>query len=124
MSIYLDIHNEAMKAADMAATKFFEDHGEPMYCGFAWIIVGNCTTQPNKDFVKALSKISDGHPSSMIAEKNDSGKGYRISAPAYHLPSCGWRYRQSMDIKEAACQAYANVLRMHNIDGSMHSRAD
>lgn len=32
MCIYLDIHNEAMKAADMAATKFFEERGEPMYC--------------------------------------------------------------------------------------------
>lgn len=89
-----------------------------------WVEVHNCNKQPNKDFVKALSKISDGHPRSMIAEKNDGGKGYRISIPAYRLPSCGWKYQQSMDIKEAACQAYANVLRMHNIDAGMRSRAD
>lgn len=100
-----------------------EEPGEPMYCGFAWVVVNNCNQQPNKDFVKALSKISDGHPRSMIAEKADD-EGYRISTPAYNLPSCKWTYRQSMDIKEAACQAYANVLRMHNIDGSMRSRAD
>lgn len=121
--MWKEIHDIAMSEADRAAADFFEKYGEPMYCGFAWVEISECNKQPNKDFVKELSNRTDGRWRA-IAEKNDYKPGYRISLPAYELPSCGWTYRQSMDIKEAACAAYAKVLREHGISATMYSRAD
>jgi hypothetical protein len=36
----------------------------------------------------------------------------------------GGSFTQSMDIKEAGAQAYADVLRQHGLDAYMMSRAD
>lgn len=116
MCNYIDIHAEAMRVADEVASDFFKKNGESACCGFAWVEIYDCNKNPNRAFVKALSKAN-------IATKKYTG-GYYIGVPAYDLPSCGWSYKQCVLIKEEACRAYAKVLRLYNINASMCSRVD
>lgn len=118
----LEIHNEAMQAAKDAAIKYVKEKGEPAFCGFAWVKIVECNKSPNKQFIKELSK-TERRPGWNIAEKSYEG-GYRISCPSYDIDECGWKYKQSMDIKEAACDAYASVLKNYGISAFMQSRAD
>ena len=122
MSTSLEIHLEAMEAAQKAAKEFFDAHGEPMFCGFAWIKISNCNKNPNKRFIQDM-KVAKSKSGRSIAVAGYEG-GYEISTPAYDLDMIGWKYQQSMDIKEAACGAYAKVLIEHGIDAFMRSRPD
>jgi len=100
------LHNEALENAFVAQQDFIEQFGEPAYCGFAWVTIYEDGRSP---FVKALVQAG-------IAKKS-WGKGYIIWNPT----NTG---TQSMDVKEVACDAYAQVFRNHGVVAYMGSRPD
>ena len=100
------IHNEGIAAAKKAAQEFVDKHGEPMYCGFAWVNIKPGTSP----FARSLKKHN-------LVDTTSYYGGYDIWDPA------GFN-TQSMDIKEAGAEAYANVLESYGINASMMSRAD
>ena len=99
------IHSTAKAAAEKAEADFRARHGEPGYCGFAWVVVRE----------KASTKL--GRALKTVGFRKEYGGGLSIWNP-------GGSFTQSMDIKEAGAQAYAEVLRQHGIDAYMSSRAD
>jgi len=99
------ICNTAQVAAQKAETDFRARHGEPGYCGFAWVVVRE----------KASTKL--GRALKTVGFRKEYGGGLSIWNP-------GGSFTQSMDIKEAGAEAYAQVLREHGIDAYMSSRAD
>ena len=111
----LEIHNEAVEEAKKATeewlTKYREanpnaEHGEPSYCGFAWVKTRPATTS----FARALKKAG-------IVDYVSYNGGYDIWNPSdYH--------GQSMDVKEAGADAYAKVLNSYGITAYSMSRAD
>ena len=100
------IHNEAIMAAKQAAKDYMDKHGEPMYCGFAWVNIQPATSK----FCRALKAHG-------LADHTSYYTGYDIWAP------CGTP-TQSMDVKEAGADAYAKVLGTYGIKATMMSRAD
>ena len=105
---YLDAREQAVKAVD----EYMEGKEEPMYCGFA-----NVSVRPARGkFVSFLKKADIG----------DSGwnGGYRISYYEIMPPDHEFRHTQSMDIKEVACDAFADALKKYGLRAYMESRAD
>ena len=100
------IHNEGIMAAKQAAKDYMDKHGEPMYCGFAWVNIQPATSK----FCRALKAHG-------LADHTSYYTGYDIWAP------CGTP-TQSMDVKEAGASAYAEVLGSYGIKATMMSRAD
>lgn len=99
------IHTEALSAAQRAEADFRAKHGEPGYCGFAWVTVSE----------KASTKL--GRALKELGFRKAYGGGLQLWNP-------GGSHTQSMDIKETGAQAYADVLRKYNINAYMGSRAD
>lgn len=99
------IHNTATEAAKRAEADFIAKHGEPGYCGFAWVTVHE----------KASTKL--GRALKTVGFKPAYGGGLQLWNP-------GGSYTQSMDIKETGAQAYADVLTKFGITAYMSSRAD
>ena len=105
---YLDAREQAVKAVN----EYMEGKEEPMYCGFA-----NVSVRPARGkFVSFLKKADIG----------DSGwnGGYRISYYEIMPPDHEFRHTQSMDIKEVACDAFADALKKYGLRAYMESRAD
>jgi hypothetical protein len=99
------IHNTATEAAKRAEADFIAKHGEPGYCGFAWVTVHE----------KASTKL--GRALKTVGFTKAYGGGLQLWNP-------GGSYTQSMDIKETGAQAYADVLKKFGITAYMSSRAD
>ena len=99
------ICNTAREAAVQAENDFRARHGEPGYCGFAWVHVSE----------KASTKL--GRALKTVGFKPAYGGGLQLWNP-------GGSFTQSMDIKETGAQAYADVLKSHGITAYMSSRAD
>jgi 3-oxoacyl-(acyl-carrier-protein) synthase len=99
------IHNTATDAARRAEADFIARHGEPGYCGFAWVTVSE----------KASTKL--GRALKQVGFRKSYQGGLDLWNP-------GGSGTQSMDIKEAGAQAYADVLRSFGINAYMSSRAD
>ena len=99
------VHNTAIAAAQRAEADFRARHGEPGYCGFAWVTVPE----------KASTKL--GRALKTVGFTKAYGGGLQLWNP-------GGSYTQSMDIKETGAQAYADVLRSFGINAYMSSRAD
>ena len=101
------IHNEAQTAAINAEQAFIAQHGEPAYCGFAWVDV--FVERTNSKEAKELLKI-----------------GFKKSwrPKTMNLWSPGGYNGQSMDIKEAGASAYAEVLSKYGFRAYCGSRAD
>jgi hypothetical protein len=99
------VHNTAREAAIQAENDFRARHGEPGYCGFAWVVVRE----------KASTKL--GRALKAVGFRKEYGGGLSLWNP-------GGSFTQSMDIKETGAEAYARVLREHGIDAYMSSRAD
>jgi hypothetical protein len=100
------IYIEAYQKAETAQTyKYVEFGGDPAFCGSAWLVV-----RPARgSFVKFCKRHG-------IGESGVYG-GWEISSPgSYH--------GQSMDIKEAGCEAFVAVLREHGLKAFAKSRAD
>jgi len=88
------------------------EYGEPMYCGFAWV-----TVYPEHKGNTKLGKGERRVLESMGFKKDWTGKAWQLWNPTgYH--------GQSMDVKEAGAQAYAEVLRQYGFKAYMGSRAD
>jgi len=98
-------HNTATAAAQRAEAEFRARHGEPGYCGFAWVVVRE----------KGNTKV--GRALKSVGFKPAYGGGLSLWNP-------GGSFTQSMDIKETGAEAYAKVLREHGLDAYMGSRAD
>jgi hypothetical protein len=101
------IHNEAHQAAIQAENNFLAKHGEPLYCGFAWVDV--YVDRTNSKEAKELIKI-----------------GFKKSwrAKCLNLWNPGGYNGQSMDVKEHGALAYAAVLEKYGFRAYMGSRAD
>jgi hypothetical protein len=99
------ICNTAQAAAQKAEADFRAKYGEPGYCGFAWVHVNE----------KASTKL--GRALKSVGFRKEYGGGLSLWNP-------GGSFTQSMDIKEAGAEAYADVLRQYGIDAYMSSRAD
>ena len=102
---YDNIYTEALNAAKAAESAYMEAHGEPMYCGFAWVDISSARIP----FVGWCKKNNVG--------RKHWQKGWCIWNPA-GTPT------QSMDVKEAGAFAFAEVLRKHGISAYAGSRAD
>jgi hypothetical protein len=100
-----DIYDEAYAAAKNAVDEYRKAYGEPMYCGFAWVVVepGNCGFAK---WLKANEKGRQGYP-----------KGVHVWGP-------GAERTQSMDLKEVGARAFSLVLQKHGIRAYSDSRAD
>ena len=106
--MFLNARTQAVKAVD----DFMKDREEPMYCGFA-----NVSIHPARGrFVSFMKKAGVG----------DSGYkgGYRISYYDIMPQDHQYRHTQSMDIKEIACDAFANALKQYGLTVYSVSRAD
>ena len=111
----LEIHNEAVKKAKRATEEWLTEyreanptaeHGEPLYCGFAWVKIRPATTS----FARALKKEG-------IVDYVSYNGGYDVWNPAdYH--------GQSMDVKEVGARVYAKVLQSYGIGAYAMSRPD
>ena len=99
------IHNTAISAAERAEAEFRAKHGEPGYCGFAWVKVSE----------KASTKL--GRALKTVGFRKSYNGGLDLWNP-------GGSGTQSMDIKEAGAEAYAEALRGFGINAYACSRAD
>ena len=115
------ILQESLDAASTAAKSWLDDwnastggnqYGEPMYCGFAWVIV-----YPQHKGNTKLGKGERRVLEQMGFRKDWTGKAWQL------WNSTGYN-GQSMDVKEAGAQAYADVLRQYGFKAYMGSRAD
>ena len=106
---------EAKASAAIAAQSYLDDwnastggnqYGEPMYCGFAWVNIYG---------VKGNTKLG------RAMKQAGYTKSYDGSIQIYNPAGYGG---QSMDVKEAGAQAYAEVLRQYGFKAYMGSRAD
>lgn len=102
---YQVIYSQAVMAGKIAEQQYFEKHGEPMYCGFAWAEIPN----GRSPFVNWCRKNNVG--------RKHWRKGWSIWNPTGNGT-------QSMDLKEVGTEAFVEVLRNHGIDAWACSRAD
>jgi hypothetical protein len=91
------IHNTARQAAEQAAEDYIRQHGEDWYCGFAWVTV----------YEKGSTKL--GRALKRVGFRPAYGGGLQLWNPSGHGT-------QSMSVKEAGAQAYAEVLRKMGIE--------
>jgi hypothetical protein len=99
------IHTQALESARQAAQDYIEKHGEPYYCGFAWVKI---RVKGSTKMGKALKTMGfDLAWNGGLDLWNPSGHG-----------------TQSMDVKEAGAYAYAKVMQEHGIACYAQSRAD
>ena len=109
--------NAANTAKDAYLAKWKEatggnEYGEPMYCGFGWV---QCT--PEHKGNTTLGKQERRVLEAMGFKKDWTGKAWQLWSP-------GGYNGQSMDVKEAGAQAYAETLRQYGFKAYMGSRAD
>ena len=91
------VHNTATQAAAKATEDFLAKHGDRDACGFAWVTV----------YEKGSTKL--GRALKAVGFKPAYGGGLQLWNPSGHGT-------QSMSVKEAGAQAYADVLRSFGID--------
>jgi len=101
------IVQDAFTAAKQAEAEFRNKHGEPGYCGFGWVevYVNRTNSKEAKELLAAGFK-KDYKPKCLTVW-NPGGSG-----------------TQSMDIKEAGAQAFAQVLQKAGLKAYACSRAD
>ena len=102
----LEIHAEASQIAKQAGEQYIAEHGEPMYCGFAWVNIAPGTSK----FARELKKAG------VVRGRSYYG-GVDVWNPG-GIPT------QSMDIKEACADTYVKVLGTYGIRATAMSRAD
>jgi hypothetical protein len=112
------INQEAFTASKNAVENYLKDfnkkfpnaeHGEPLYCGFAWVRVWGVklNTKLGKEMIKyKFKKFWTGN----------SGSIFLWNPSEYH--------GQSMEVKEEGAEAYAKILRNYGFNAHMGSKAD
>ena len=106
MKTSIEIHEEANAVARAVGEKYIAEHGEPMYCGFAWVNIVPGTSKFARDLKKA----------GVVRGRSYYG-GIDVWNPG-GIPT------QSMDVKEMCADAYVKVLGKYGIRGTAMSRAD
>lgn len=91
-------------------------------CGFAWVDIYPRHSKENKDFINALKKED------LVELDSNSPKSYPFSKVTYQGP-VHYQYwcsfgNQSMQKKEAFCNAFVEVLKKYNITAYVGSRMD
>jgi len=99
------IHEAALLNARKAEADFVVAHGHTAYCGFAWVHINE----------KASTKF--GRVLKQLGFRSAYNGGLDLWNP-------GGSYTQSMDVKEAGADAYAETLRQHGVKAYACSRAD
>ena len=121
VTTYNAIQQQAKQAATQQQEAFLKhwvdttggnEYGEPMYCGFAWV-----TVYPEHKGNTKLGKGERRVLESMGFKKDWTGKAWQLWNPTGYNG-------QSMDVKEAGAQAYAETLRQYGFKAYMGSRAD
>lgn len=107
MSATQMIYQEAVAAAKQAEADFLAKHGEPMYCGFAWVEVR--VDRTNSAVAKELMAVG-------------FKKDYKPKTLSVWNP--GGSPTQSMDVKEAGANAFAKVMQKYGFRAYACSRAD
>ena len=105
----LCLKSELEQANLLAQQEFFEQHGEPAYCGFAWVDVK--VTRTNSKEAKMLAEW--GFTKSWLPKTMQ----FWIAQKVGH-------YGQSMDIKIAGAKAMVELLESHGIKATYGCRAD
>ncbi len=103
-----EIHFEATRAAEAAATKFFQEKlgGRDQYaCGFAWVTVPE----------KASTRL--GRALKEVGFRKAYGGGLQLWNPSHF--GC-----QNVDTLEEGARAYADVLKRYGIQAYAGSRLD
>lgn len=103
----VEAHKLATEAAIKAETEFKAIHGEPFYCGFAWVTL----------LVDGRSPLAKEIVANKIADKSSVDKGYTVWNP-------GQSSTQSMAVKEEGARAYASVMNVNGFKAVARSRAD
>jgi hypothetical protein len=101
------IVQDAFTAAKQAEAEFRNKHGEPGYCGFGWVEV-------------YVNRTNSKEAKELLA--NGFKKDYKPKCLTVWNP--GGSGTQSMDIKEAGAQAFAQVLQKAGLKAYACSRAD
>jgi len=102
---YESIYTQAIAAAKKAEADFIAKHGEPMYCGFAWVHIAG----GNSGFVRWLKANNVG--------SKHHQSGWQIWNPTRNNT-------QSMSVLETAARAFADVLKAYEIKAYADSRGD
>ena len=104
--ITIEIHNEALRAANLATDEFFDTHGKDYMdaCGFAWVTA----------FVKGNTKI--GKSFKAVGFEKSYGGGFQLWNPARHNT-------QSITAKEVGCQAYVETVKKHLPDVKLYAQS-
>lgn len=102
----IEIHNEAVKAAEAAAKETLDKYGDRDACGFAWVNIKPGTSR----FAKQLKAAG-------LARTDSYYGGVTVWNPSKAMV-------QSMNVLEAGAVAYAAVLEKHGIDARAMSRMD
>ena len=92
-----------------AQEDFLKKHGEPLYCGFAWVEVP--VARVNSKEAKKLMQLGFGK--SWVRKRMDLWINQKVG-----------QYGQSMDIKIAGAQAVVELLKENGIQASYGCRAD
>lgn len=99
----LELHNLAKENANKAVDAYIKEHGETMYCGYAYVKIKGTTS-----FYRELKKQDlidfDPYRGKLVGDVYDTKT-------------------QSLDVKEAGALAYANTLKEHGIDAFSGSYA-
>ena len=105
----LCMKSELMQVNLLAQQGYFEEHGEPLYCGFAWVDVP--VTRTNSKEAKMLSEWG-------------FTKSWKPKTMHFWIGQKVGDYGQSMDIKIAGAKAMVEKLEQHGIKATYGCRAD
>ena len=102
-----EIVQNAQQAAVQAENDFLAKHGEPAYCGFGWVEV-------------YVDRVNSKQARELIA----AGFKKSYKPKCLSLWTAGAYHGQSMDVKEAGADAFAQVLQKAGLRAYACSRAD
>ena len=110
-----DIWIEACEDGKTAVEEFHAEFGEPLYCGFASVIIKPASRSLYLPLVKYFKSMGIG-----------GGTGYGGWRISYYdiMGRHKLSFTQSMDLREIGCQRFADVLKKYGVECYMESRAD
>jgi recombinational DNA repair protein RecT len=98
----VQVHQEAVQAAQQATNNFLATHGDRDCCGFAWV---TCYEKGTSQFVRELKKLG--------FQRSYSG-GYQLWNPS-------GSYTQAITAKEKGAEAYVQVFKKHFPEVKMYA---
>ena len=98
----VQVHQEAVRAAQQATQSFLAQHGDRDCCGFAWV---TCYEKGTSKFVRELKKLGF---------RRSYGGGYQLWNPS-------GSYTQAITAKEVGAQAYADTFKKYYPEVKMYA---